>query len=66
MSTICLPLISGIEFCNFDIKFQIKFLEFGMFKTVLIECDIKTLKKSVDGVGRVGGERVMCQLSVKS
>ena len=66
MSTICLPLISGIEFCNCDIKFQIKFLEFGMFKTVLIECDIKTLKKSVDGVGRVGGERVMCQLSVKS
>ena len=37
-----------------------------MFKTVLIECDIKTLKKSVDGVGWVGGERVMCQLSVKS
>ena len=66
MSTICLPLIIGIEFCNCDVKLQITFLEFGMFKTVLIECDIKTLKESVDGVGWVAkGSCVGCQLNLR-
>ena len=65
MSTICLPLIIGIEFCNCDVKLQITFLEFGMFKTVLIECDINQDLKGECGWGGVGGERVMCRLNLR-
>ena len=37
-----------------------------MFKTVLIECDIKTLKESLDGVGWVGKKScVGCQLNLR-